>query len=232
MRLGTRPVLQLVIDRLRMSQRIDEVLIATTIQPEDLPVVRCALDANARVFCGSEDDVLDRFWQAAKLIRPDNIVRITADCPLIDPDIIDAVIDEHAARGADYTSNTIVATWPDGLDVEVMRFTALERAWQQATLLSEREHVTPYIKNHPEMFAIAQVQRSDDLSHLRWTIDEPADFELIQHIVDSFDPAELTGVRTEHVLKLLDKHPEWLAINSTIQRDEGYWKSVEQDRME
>ena len=145
--LEDKTVIEHVIERVSMAKLIDEIVVATTIEREDINIVKLVSSLGYRVFAGSKDDVLDRFFQVAKLIKPTNIVRITSDCPLIDPKIIDLVIETHLRENADYTSNTLVETFPDGLDVEIFTFKVLYEAWRNAKLLSEREHVTPYIRN-------------------------------------------------------------------------------------
>ena len=146
-----QPVLSHIIKRVNASKLVTGILVATTVRKEDLAIVRLCSNANTRVFCGSENDVLDRYYQAAKLLEADNIVRITADCPLIDPSIIDEVVALHLKEKSDYTSNTMEESYPDGLDVEIFRFEALKKAWENACLASEREHVTPYTVSYTHL---------------------------------------------------------------------------------
>ena len=159
----------------------------------------------------------------------DNIVRITADCPLIDYTVIDNVIDVHIKNSNDYTSNTIVPSFPDGLDCEVFTFSSLEDSWKNALLSSEREHVTLYIKNHPEIFKIENILNTEDLSDLRWTLDEPEDFEFINKIYSYFPKSEIFS--TKDVLDVLDKNSDLLKINEKFRRDEGLEKSLKNDKV-
>lgn len=230
MKVLDKPILEYVIERVNRAKLIDEVIVATTENKEDLPIVDLAARLDVRVYCGSENDVLDRFYQAAKLFKIKNIVRITSDCPLIDPDIIDMVIEKHINAGADYTANIIKETYPDGEDVEVFTFESLKRAWRSAKLASEREHVTPYIRKHIKLFKIVNIECDDDLSNKRWTIDEPADYEFVIQIYQAlYHKNPFFGMRD--ILEFLKIHPEIEEINHHISRNEGYLKSVIDDKL-
>jgi len=226
--LGGKTVLARVLERAAASRSLSEVAVATGIGAENLPIVKFCAAKDIRVFCGSEDDVLDRFYQFAKLVKPKNIVRITADCPLLDPRVIDLVVQAHFRSGADYTTNTLPPTFPDGEDVEVLTFRALERAWNAATLMSEREHVTPYIRNHPRIFKIRSVRNAVDLSGKRWTLDNPEDLKFISAVYRAFKGRGMFGM--DDILRLLSKRPELEKINGAIARNEGYKKSLREDK--
>lgn len=224
-----KTVIEHVVARVLQSRLIDEVVVATSIERNNLPLVKICSDNNIRVFCGSENDVLDRFYQLAKLLQPNHIVRITADCPLIDPDIIDKVIQKHLDDGNDYTSNTNPPTFPDGLDVEVFTFSALENAWEEANLQSEREHVTPYIyKNY--FFKIGSFSSVVNYSNLRWTLDEERDFKLISLIYKELYTNEKLFTYNE-TLNFIKSNPKLQEINSEINRNEGFVKSVKNDKI-
>jgi spore coat polysaccharide biosynthesis protein SpsF (cytidylyltransferase family) len=168
---------------------------------------------------------LDRYYQAARLLCADHIVRITADCPLIDPDIIGRVIRKHVASKADYTTNTMPESFPDGLDVEVFTFRALEVAWKKAKLSSEREHVTPYLRKHSGVFRHAYLSHSVNLAHKRWTLDRPEDYRFLKLVYSHlYKKKRLFGMKD--VLELLREHPEWETINGAIVRNEGYLASL------
>src|SRR3989339_1281991 len=175
--LGDKTVIEHVCDRVRKSNYIDELFVATTIDINNLQLINLCTSKGIRVFCGSEDDVLDRYYQLAKLIKTDHIVRITSDCPVIDPELIDLIIKSHIQTNSDYTSNTIEDSFPDGLDTEVFKFNSLEKAWKEASLLSEREHVTPYIKKNPNIFTLNSVVSETNYQNKRWTLDTNLDFE-------------------------------------------------------
>lgn len=229
MPLAGRPVLEHVIERVKASG-VGEPIVVTTFSAKDLPIVAYCAAHGIRVFCGSENDVLDRFWQAAKLIDADHVVRITADCPILDPEVVRIVVDTHLESCADYTSNVQVETFPDGLDVEVFRRTSLERAWNEAQLTSEREHVTPYIRNNPGLFVQRDVRNSEDLSGMRWTLDTPDDYQFLTTLFLELEGR--SGFGMSDVLGLLRNKPEIASINGGTQRNEGYAKSLLEDTKE
>ncbi len=225
-----KPVLERVIERVQSAKGIDGVIVVTTLESKDIPVVRLCAERGIRVFCGSENDVLDRFYQAAKILGPDHVVRITADCPVMDPRVIEKVVGQHLASGADYTSNTLVERYPDGEDVEIVGFGALERAWKEARLNSEREHVTPYIRNHPDLFTLSSVVSEEDHSSCRWTLDTARDYEFLQRIYGELgNQEEFFGM--DSILDLLDRKPELRGLNSGIERNEGFAKSLREDSL-
>ena len=179
-----KTVLEHVINRVRAAKNLDDVIIATTVKKKDLKIVQLCAKLGVSVFCGSENDVLDRYYQTARLFKADHIVRITSDCPLIDPMVINEVIKLYFREKADYASNTMPETFPDGLDAEVFSFKTLKIAWGNAELPSEREHVTPYIRKNSNIFKIVNLKCDINLKNKRWTIDEPEDFSFIKIIID------------------------------------------------
>lgn len=225
--LSGKPVLWHVVNRVRRSELIDDVVVATTCQKKDLEIVKYCAEQGIRVFVGSEDDVLDRYYQAARLYKPKNIVRITADCPLHDYRIIDAVIQKHIDMNSDYTSNTLEYSFPDGLDCEVFTFSVLEQTWKEAKLTSEREHVTPYICKEKK-FKKYGIKDPINCSQYRWTLDTEEDFEFISKIFGELYEKN-HEFNKEDIYDLLDKCPELLTINQGITRNEGYIKSLEND---
>lgn len=220
-----RPMLELQLERLARSTTLSELLVATSNHPSDDALVTLCHAINVPYFRGSLDDVLDRFFQAAKRYAPDAIVRLTGDCPLADPSLIDEIVSRFLASDLDYLSNCAPATYPDGLDVEVVRFECLERAWREATLPSHREHVTPFVRKQPEIFRVANYAAEIDRSHLRWTVDEPEDFAFVRQVYEHLyldNPAFMT----DDILNLLDKYPELQLINARFERNEGSRKSL------
>jgi len=177
-----KSMLSRVVERLRMSVTIGQFVVATTVTRADDAVVKECRRLGVHFFQGSEEDVLDRFYQAARQFRADVIVRITADCPLIDPEVTDLVVRKFLMGGVDYASNSLERTYPRGLETEVMTIKALGRAWNEAKEPHERSHVTPYIYHHPETFQLLSVRISEDLSAFRWTVDTRADLQLVQEI--------------------------------------------------
>ncbi len=227
-----KPMLLRVVERVRAAACVDEVVVATSVNPCDDPVQSLCAALGIKCFRGSERDVLDRYYRSAEWIGADVVARITADCPLVDPAVIDLVISAYLKGGVDYASNrryrddVVSNIYPDGLDAEVFSFAALERAWLEARLASEREHVTPYIWKNPRAFRTLSVGDEADLSGLRWTVDEGADLEFVRLVYQRLGD-RLFGMR--EVLALLAAAPELGTINSHIVINAGYAQSVERD---
>lgn len=223
-----RPMLMLQIERLRRSRKIDRLLVATSSETSDDALAQACAEYGVECFRGSLSDVLGRYCKAAEPYHPEHVVRLTGDCPLIDPDIVDKVISLHLADGNDYTSNTLKPSFPDGLDVEVVRYSALVGAGAQAKMPSEREHVTPYIYKNPQMFRLGEFCGAEDLSMLRWTVDELADFELVSAIYQALYPVK-ADFSTSDILDWLNLHPDWKHHNTSLERNAGYKKSLLRD---
>lgn len=225
-----KPMLWHVIARVKRAKLVDEMILATTLKKEDKTLLKLAEESGVKSYAGSENDVLDRYFQAATKFGADVIVRITADCPLIDPGVVDKVIKHFFDGGFDYVSNTVKLSYPDGLDVEVFSYSALKRAWEGARRSSEREHVTSYMRNHPEMFKIGNVECEKDLSGMRWTVDTELDLKFVKEIYKGLYKEGKIFLMKD-VLNLLKKHPKLAEINKGIPRDEGYLKSLREDRV-
>ena len=233
MDIGGKPAVQHVFERVRLAKTINEIWLATTDNVADDVLASWGKEFGATVFRGSEQDVLDRYYQTAKKAGANVVVRVTADCPLVDPAVIDQVVEAYLGGDFDYVSNVHPPTFPDGLDIEVFSFSSLERAWHEAKLPSEREHVTPYIWKHPELFRLFNVtcymvHEKVDLSRHRWTLDTPEDLELIRRIVIEL---QQQGNSTDMygIIHMLEAHPDWLAVNAQFERNEGYKKSLVED---
>lgn len=223
------PMLLRMIERVKRSKAVDDVIVLTTIEEEDLPVVSLCSSNGIRVFAGSENDVLDRYYQAAKLFEPAYIVRLTADCPCFDPSLLD---DAFSALEVDTDYLGMISeTFPDGLDLEILSFDTLKSAWDNAVLKSEREHVTQYVLNNKDRFKCQDfVCEIPGLSDERWTVDEPEDFELVSAIYDHFDSLDAAESFTYwDVLAFLDANPELRKVNSSFSRNEGLAKSLRED---
>ena len=220
------PMLSRIIERIYSTPGIDKVVVATTISQSDDNLVEWLEDNNeVEYFRGNENDVLDRYYQCASLQGADLVVRVTADDPLKDPSIIQRAINPFFIDSTlDYCSNTIRPTYPEGLDVEVIRFSALERAWTKSCLPTEREHVTPYIWKNPNIFNIRNFEYRRDLSSWRWTVDKEVDIQFMEKVYDHYSNNPL--VHFEAVIKYLEVNPNILKINSGIIRNEGYIKSL------
>ena len=210
------PMLLRVVERVRRAATVDEVVVATTDLTRDLPLVEMCDKADVAVWCGSEDDVLDRYHAAAAVFGADVVVRVTSDCPFIDPAVIDQVVGEFQARqpGLDYASNVVPERrWPRGLDTEVFTTAALNRAWRQDTDAATREHVTPYIYRHEGMFSLHNVVQDEDHSTHRWTVDTPEDLALATAVYDHFGHDRF-GWRD--ALALVEARPELVDLNRHV----------------
>jgi spore coat polysaccharide biosynthesis protein SpsF (cytidylyltransferase family) len=225
--LAGKPLLYHVVARAQKARTLDLVAVATTDRLTDDQVAQYCGTMGVPYFRGDEDDVLDRYYQAAKQFRADVVVRLTADCPLLDPTVIDKVVQVFCSDDYDYVSNTIKPTYPDGLDAEVFRRAALEQAWREAHLKSEREHVTPYIWKQPNLFRLRNVENEQDLSDLRWTVDEPEDLEFVRRVYAHLGSEPSFGMM--QVLALLRDRPEISKVNIGFERNEGYQESVHED---
>ena len=227
-----KPMLLLELERLQRCQMIDEIILATSIDDSDTQLAKAVKDAGFMVYQGNLNDVLDRYYQCAKQYSPAHIVRITGDCPLIEPQVVDVVISRHLEDDNDYTSNTLRrVTFPDGLDTEVMKFTVLERAWQEAKLASEREHVTQYIIKHPDIFKQGAIYC--DIANFgseRWTVDEMRDYVFVREVYERLYP-DNPKFTFKDILTLLQEHPEICELNKGIKRNEGLIKSLREDKV-
>ena len=218
-----KALLRRVIERVKAIRNVDGVVIATTDAPADHAIEEIAQREQVAVFRGSESDVLDRYYHAAVRNRADVIARVTADCPLLDPEVAARVID-HFLRGAfDYVSNVDPPTFPDGLDTEVFTMKALGESWREAHLNSDREHVTPFIRSRKDRFSQGNVENPANLSHLRWTVDEADDLEFIRQVYARMGK-DLFGL--DEVMNLLQREPALMAINHRHERNEGYKRSI------
>ncbi len=230
-----KPLIIHMLERVSRAKKIDELVLAISIEPSDGILRERVEETGFQIFQGSLDDVLDRFYSCALEKKADAIVRLTGDCPLHDPEVIDAVIEDFLNGSADYVSNTLNPTFPDGLDTEVFSLAALEKAWHTAELLSEREHVTPYIWKNSDfkggsVFKAKNVEHKEDLSELRWVVDNPDDLEFVRHIYNVLYPAN-NKFGFMDVLNYLEANPEVNLLNKKSLRNEGLKKSLEADRL-
>lgn len=215
--LAGEPMLTRLVERLRRVQRADGIVIATTTNATDDPIAALCSQLGMPCHRGSEHDVLSRYADAARLHGADTVVRITSDCPLIDPALIDQVIAAYEEGDSDYVSNMLPPTWPYGMAVEVFSAAALAQAHAEATQAAEREHVTPFLYWHPERYSLRNVASPVDLSQHRWTVDTPEDYALVGRLFDHLMPNHPHFTQAD-VLALLDQHPDWIALNQHIQQ--------------
>ena len=222
---GDIPMLKFQLDQLEFSKNIDQIIIATTtLEPDNLIVDFCKKN-NLECFRGESKDVLDRYYKCAKKFNFPIIVRITSDNPLIDPTIVDHVISRFIDSDYDYMS-TEVKKSPLGFAVEVFTFKSIKKAWEEAKLPSEHEHVTPYFYNNPDKFKIESVSQEKDLSHIRCTVDTEYDFKLIEKIILKI---ETRPIHLDHILDLFSKDTNLLEINKHVKHD-GYARSLKEDQ--
>ena len=224
-----KSLLKIHLDRLKKCKWVSEIIVATTTNNEDQIIFDKAIEWGFSAFKGSESDVLDRFYQAVKDKKADWIVRVTSDCPLIDPVLVDNVIDFVQENNKDYGSNTLIENFPDGQDIEVFKFSALEKAWKNAKILSEREHVTPYIRNNSDvkggnLFSAINFPCDFDFSKIRMTVDEIRDFELIKILINDLGTDKSWLEYTNYIIQ-----NNLTEINDSIIRNEGLLKSLKND---
>jgi spore coat polysaccharide biosynthesis protein SpsF len=212
--LGGDTVLARVISRVRRCRLVNQVMVATSTGPADDVIVKECSRLQSAVFRGSELDVLDRYYHAAQHTQAEVVVRITSDCPLIDPEISDRTIAEFIDSRSDYASNVLDRTYPRGLDTEVMTFAALETAWREAQADYQREHVTPFLYQHPERFKLLSVKGERDESQHRWTLDTPEDLRFLQAIYARM--ADRPYFNWTEVLTLVEREPDLAAINRHV----------------
>lgn len=212
------PMIELLLKRLSQAQRIDKIVLATSFEPCNQPLVDHVHKLGYATFQGSENDVLDRYYQAAKRYQPTTVVRITGDCPLIDPCLVDQMITAYETQSVDYLSNVLPATYPDGLDTEIFSFRALEQAARQASKPAEREHVTPFLRESG-LFRISNFAHEQDYSQERWTVDEADDFAVVSAIFNHFHPR--TDFSWLEVMALRQAQPAIFQANQHLIRNEG-----------
>lgn len=214
-----KPLLEYQIERLQRVNEADELIIATTNNDSDQPIVELCKRLGIAYYCGSEEDVLSRYYEAATQLGADVIVRVTSDCPLIDPSIVDRVIKLYKDNrdNYDYVSNTLTRSYPRGMDTEVFSYKVLEEAFINAKEKPEREHVTPYICWQPERYRLGNVSHHEDQSRHRWTVDQIEDFLLIENIIKALYPDKPHFNMTD-VLDILKENPEWVKLNTEVEQ--------------
>ena len=222
-----KPVLYFVIKQIQECKLIDKIIVATTTNEEDEQIVNYSKNLGIDFFRGSSEDVLDRYYQCAKEYSVSTIVRIPSDKPLIDPEIVDSVINSFKNNSCDYITNFLPnPTFPSGTEVEVFSMNGLERVWKKAKLPSEREHVTSYFSNHEDEFKITHIENSENLSHLRWAVDRIEDLDLVRLIVSKI---KKRPVLMDDIIELFRKEPNLIEINKNVNKKEGELKSRKDD---
>jgi spore coat polysaccharide biosynthesis protein SpsF (cytidylyltransferase family) len=225
MPLEGRPMIGFMLDRVRRARHLDAIVVATSEDPSDDELARCVESLGFACHRGSLNDVLARFEGAARVAGADVVVRLTGDCPLMEPDLIDRVVAHLHDSGADYVSNIAPPTYPDGLDVETFTMAALLRAAAEAVLPSDREHVTPYVRRTENGFRLDNLRGLADLSHLRWTVDYPDDLRFVAALLDAAGGADPLQADRFDFYRAIERNPALLAINHH-ERNEGYALSL------
>lgn len=231
LKINGRPMLSYMLERIVAAQNVDRVILVSSIDSSDDPIAELCAKEDVCCYRGSLNDVLDRYYQAAKKFSADIIVRLTGDCPLIDPQMIDSMIDVYMAGNYDYVANTIPPKWtvPEGMDVEIFSFQKLKQAWRNAKKPSEREHVTFYFWKNPELFSVLKYNLKEDLSQYRLTVDYPEDFQVVKSILTSLYPKNpLFSVKD--IVDFLRNNPDIHKINANIESNQGWQSAYEKDK--
>lgn len=217
-----KPLLWHVVNRLKYATKIDDIIVATTVSEKDDKIEEWCKENNVHCFRGSEENVLNRYYSASEAFPSDYVVRITADDPFKEPKVIDAVITKLIEEGYDHVTNNLPPSFPEGLDCEAFKKSALDRSEKEAETAFEREHVTQYIYHHPEIFKIGNVSNSENLSYLRWTVDKDVDFEMVKAVYAHRNPAHKGILLMDEILDILKANPEIERINSEVERSAMY----------
>lgn len=205
-----KPMIEILLERLSLSKKLDEIVLAVSDQPENILLLDYVSQLGFKVFQGSEENVLERYFQAAAALKPRNIVRITADCPLIDPFLVDLVVEDFEKKNVDYLSNIYPRSFPKGLDTEIFTFQALKKAFDETSSTYNCEHVTPYIRESGK-FKVGNYSNEKDWSNLRWTVDWLEDFQLIKKIFEFFTPNLVFS--WQDVMMMREANPDLFRIN-------------------
>lgn len=217
-----KPLLWHVVNRLKYATKIDDIIVATTVSEKDDKIEDWCKENNVHCFRGSEENVLNRYYSASEAFPSDYVVRITADDPFKEPKVIDAVITKLIEEGFDHVTNNLPPSFPEGLDCEAFKKSALDRSEKEAETAFEREHVTQYIYHHPEIFKIGNVSNPENLSYLRWTVDKDVDFEMVKAVYAHRNPANKGILLMDEILEILKANPEIEKINSEVERSAMY----------
>jgi len=219
-------VLESLLNQLNYSKLLNDKIIATTSNSEDDVIFNFCKSKEIKCYRGSQDDVLDRYYNCAKKFSINTIIRITSDCPLMDPQVIDDVIDFYLKNSYDYVNNFYKRTYPYGNDVEIFSIKVLEKVWEKATKPSEREHVTPYIYNNPGEFSLGWIENKENLSEFHWTIDRKEDLIFVQNI---FKKISKRPILMKDIIDVIKDDPSLLEINKNTNPNEGYLKSIKEE---
>ena len=221
-----KPVLYYVINQLKYCKSFEKLIIATTTLPEDDKIVQFCIDNNVNYFRGDSKNVLERHYRCAEKFSLSTVIRMPADKPLLDPEVVDKVVEAFNSNSYDYVTNFLPSTYPSGTEVEVLSFNALKIAYEKAILPSEKEHVTNYIYDHKDDFRIFNVVNSENLSNFRWAVDRIEDLRLIREIVSNI---RKNPILIKDILELFKNEPNLVEINKQVDGNEGNTKSEKED---
>lgn len=224
-----KPLLMRTLERVSKIPDISVVVLATSPAEENKMILDLADQMEVIGFVGDEEDVLDRYYRAAQYVRADCVVRLTGDCPLLDPNVCHTVLERFLMGDLDYASNVSPPTFPDGLDTEIISFNALESIWQEATSMTDREHVTQFIHRYPERFRTANITAPTDMSKLRWTVDESDDLDFVRDVYRGLLKRGCIGLRYQSVLRIM-KEDGLRDASSIFRRNEGLEKTQMQEK--
>lgn len=222
-----KPMIGYLLDRLSLAKHVDKIVLATSVLPENDELARYVRTKGIDVYRGNENDVLDRFYRAAKQYTPYGVMRITGDCPLLDPNLCDLLIETFEKEKLDYIHTG--PTFAEGLDCEVLTFLALEKIWEEASLKSEREHVTLFVHNHPQLFKKRTLVNASDDSRYRFSVDEEADFEVVARFLESIGKKLKKDYTVFDVKSFFDLNPQIARLNEHIKRNKGLKRSLLND---
>jgi spore coat polysaccharide biosynthesis protein SpsF (cytidylyltransferase family) len=222
-----KPMIWHVVNRVKKIKNVEQIALITTRKKIDKILLEIAKKYGIMGYAGDVNDLLNRHYQCAIKIDADPIIRITSDCPLIDPKIVEKVLKFYLDNDYDYVSNIIEPSFPDGLDVEVFSLNALKKAVKNAKLSSEREHMSPYFTKNPNKFKLYNIKNKKNLSHMRWTVDQKQDLTFVRKIYAKMKPKTIFSMK--EILKIISEDPELQNINKGIKRNEGYTKSLKND---
>lgn len=238
LKIGDQPMLYHVVKQTKASKFVKDIIIATTKSPKDKKIINFCLKHNLKYFCGSNNDVLDRYFKCAKKFTCDPVIRISSDCPFIDPSIIDQIISKFRKNSCDYVANNFekinkkwensACNFPQGMVVEICNFKTLEKAWKVAKKPSEREHVFPYVQFNAKFFKVSNLVYKKDLSFIRCTVDKKEDLKFVRELWKRIPKSKKT-IHINDILKIINKEPCLVEINNKTNFDEGYKKSVQKD---
>jgi len=222
-----KSVLYHVINQLKYCKSFKKLIVATTTLPEDDKIVQFCTDNNIDYFRGDSKNVLERHYKCAEKFSLSTIIRMPSDKPLLDPEVVDKVVEAFNSNSYDYITNFLPSTYPSGTEVEVLSFDSLKKTWENAVLPSEKEHVTNYIYNHRDDFRIFNVKNEKDLSRFRWAVDTEEDYILVKKIISKIDKEPIL---ISDILDLFEREPELIEINADVNKEEGNLRSAEEDK--